>query len=68
MQQPARRPTRGTSRWAAPARRTGANTKDENQLGVSAGMIWGLKKAQFTIDGAARDFATVIVSTHASAP
>ena len=40
----------------------------ENQLGVSAGMIWGLKKAQFTIDGAARDFATVIVSTHASAP
>jgi N4-gp56 family major capsid protein len=39
----------------------------ENQLGVSAGMIWGLKKSSFTIDGAARDFATVVQATHATA-
>ncbi len=35
-----------------------------NQLGVEAGMIWGLKKTQFN----SIDFGTIVVSTYASAP
>ena len=35
-----------------------------NQLGVSAGMIAGLKKLQFN----AIDFGTIVISTHAEAP
>lgn len=35
-----------------------------NQLGVSAGMIWGLKKLQFN----SKDFGTIVVSTHAERP
>lgn len=34
----------------------------ENQLGVSAGLIWGLKKTTF--NGA--DFATVVLSSYAA--
>ena len=36
--------------------------RDENQLGVSAGLIWGLKKTTF--NGA--DFATVVLSSYAA--
>ena len=36
----------------------------KNQLGVSAGMIWGLKKLQFN----ATDFGTIVMSSHAEAP
>jgi len=43
-----------------------------NQLGVSAGAIWGLKKTKFIpADDAstnAEDFGTVVVSTYAAAP
>jgi N4-gp56 family major capsid protein len=35
-----------------------------NQLGVSAGMIWGLTKTVFN----AVDFATIVMSSHAEAP
>lgn len=35
-----------------------------NQLGVSAGMIFGMKKLQFN----SIDFGTIVVSTHAEAP
>ncbi len=35
-----------------------------NQLGVSAGMIWGLKKTVFN----SIDFGTIVISTHAEAP
>jgi N4-gp56 family major capsid protein len=35
-----------------------------NKLGVSAGMIWGLKKMQFN----SIDFGTIVISTHAEAP
>lgn len=35
-----------------------------NQLGVSAGMIWGLKKTQFN----SIDFGTIVMSSHAEAP
>lgn len=35
-----------------------------NKLGVSAGMIWGLKKMQFN----SIDFSTIVISTHAEAP
>lgn len=35
-----------------------------NQLGVSAGMIWGLKKTQFN----SVDFGTIVMSSHAEAP
>ncbi len=36
----------------------------DNQLGISAGLIAGMKKAQFTIDGTARDFGTIVVSSY----
>lgn len=35
-----------------------------NQLGVSAGMIWGLKKTVFN----SIDFGTIVMATHAKAP
>jgi N4-gp56 family major capsid protein len=35
-----------------------------NQLGVSAGMIWGLKKSRFN----SIDFGTIVMATHAEAP
>ena len=35
-----------------------------NQLGVSAGLIFGLKKLQFN----SNDFGTIVISTHAEAP
>ena len=35
-----------------------------NKLGVSAGMIWGLKKMQFN----SIDFGTIVISTHAESP
>lgn len=35
-----------------------------NKLGVSAGMIWGLKKMIFN----GIDFSTIVISTHAEAP
>lgn len=35
-----------------------------NQLGVSAGLIWGLKKSRFN----SIDFGTIVVSTHAESP
>lgn len=35
-----------------------------NQLGVSAGLIWGLKKMQFN----SIDFSTIVISTHAESP
>lgn len=35
-----------------------------NKLGVSAGMIWGLKKMQFN----SIDFSTIVISTHAEQP
>lgn len=35
-----------------------------NQLGVSAAMIWGLKKMVFN----SKDFATIVISTHADRP
>ena len=34
----------------------------ENQLGVSAGLIWGLKKTTFN----GSDFATVVLSSYAA--
>lgn len=37
----------------------------DNQLGIAAGMIWGMKKAQFTTDGTARDFGTIVISSFA---
>lgn len=36
----------------------------ENELGVSAGMIWGLKKTIFN----SADFATIVLSSYAAAP
>jgi N4-gp56 family major capsid protein len=36
----------------------------ENELGVSAGMIYGLKKLQFN----SADFGTIVLSTYAAAP
>lgn len=40
----------------------------DNQLGVAAGMIWGMKKAQFTLDtGTATDFGTIVVPSYAPA-
>jgi hypothetical protein len=36
----------------------------ENQLGVSAGMIYGLKKTVFN----SADFASIVVATYAAAP
>jgi N4-gp56 family major capsid protein len=38
-----------------------------NITGIAAGMIWGVKKSSFSIDGAARDFATVVNSSYAPA-
>ncbi len=35
-----------------------------NQLGVSAGLIWGLKKTQFN----SVDFGTIVMASHAEAP
>jgi hypothetical protein len=35
-----------------------------NQLGVAAGLIWGLKKTQFN----SADFGTITVSSYAPAP
>lgn len=35
-----------------------------NQLGVSAGMIWGMKKAVFNNN----DFGTIVMASHAEAP
>lgn len=37
--------------------------KDENELGVSAGLIFGLKKVQFN----SADFATAVLSSYAVA-
>jgi hypothetical protein len=37
--------------------------QDENQLGVSAGLIWGLKKSVFN----SQDFGTIVLSTYAAA-
>ena len=34
----------------------------ENQLGVSAGLIWGLKKTTFN----SADFATIVLSSYAA--
>ena len=38
-----------------------------NQLAVSSALIAGLKKAQFPIDGTARDFGTIVISSFAPA-
>ena len=38
--------------------------QDGNQLGVSAGVIAGLKKTQFN----SADFGTIVIPTYASAP
>lgn len=38
-----------------------------NQLGVSAGLIWGAKKTSFAVDGTARDFGTIIIATSGAA-
>ena len=43
---------------------TSSEHKDENQLGVSAGLIFGLKKMVFN----SKDFATIVVSSYAPAP
>ena len=44
----------------------------QNQFGVSAGCIWGMKKTRYTpADNSttnAEDFGTVVVSTYAAAP
>lgn len=44
----------------------------ENQLGVSAGMIWGMKKAQFTSAAPAAttavDFGTIVISSWSPQP
>lgn len=39
-----------------------------NKLGVAAGMIFGMKKSQFTISGTAEDFGTVVASTFSADP
>ncbi len=39
----------------------------DNQLGVSAGLIAGLKKSQFTIAGTATDFATIVCTSYSPA-
>lgn len=40
----------------------------DNQLGVSAGMIFGVKKTIFTDNGASADFGTIVLSGYAPAP
>ena len=40
----------------------------DNQLGVSAGMIFGVKKTIFTDNGATADFGTIVLSGYAPAP
>jgi N4-gp56 family major capsid protein len=39
-----------------------------NQLGVSAGMIYGVKKTIFTDNGASADFGTIVLSGYAPTP
>ena len=56
----------GTGRDNAPERMAWFEERFDygSQLGVSAGMIWGLKKTIFN----GIDFGTIVVSTHAEAP
>jgi len=39
-----------------------------NKLGVAAGLIFGMKKSQYTISGTAEDFGTIVVSTYSPDP
>jgi hypothetical protein len=58
MQQPARDPRAGGRGLA-----NLGEHRDENELGVSAGTIFGLKKTQFN----SQDFATIVMSSWAVA-
>lgn len=56
----------GTGRDNAPERMTWFEERFDygNQLGVSAGMIWGLKKMIYN----SIDFGTMVISSHAESP
>ena len=39
-----------------------------NKLGVAAGMIFGMKKSQFTVNATLEDFSTIVASTYSPDP